>query len=275
MNELGPFTFWELFVLIVVMFTALGALGVLGIHRWLTGRVREGHNDAVVPMYATAGVIYAVLLAFTVIAVWQQYTAAKDTVNHESTALTTMYRETEALPAAERPELRKLIRDYTAAVIGPEWKAQELNGGTSPAARAALVDLYETLAAHQPTAETAPINAAFVTNLSDVTTARNERTLSSRDTLPWILWVGLISGGLLVIAMSWFLYMGSASLHAALSGMVGALIGILLFSAVALDRPFHGKLGVKPEAFEHSIEVYNLVDVTSRVPGHIPGEGLR
>jgi len=262
MNELGPFSFWELFVLVVVVFTALGALGVVFVHRWLTGRIREGHNDAVVPIYLTAGVIYAVLLAFTVIAVWDDYTAANDNVNDEATALTTMYRETEAMPRSEQPELRKLIRAYTKAVVGPEWKAQ-VNGGSSAVARSALVGLYATLATHPPTAATAPINAAFVTQLSDVATARNKRTLSSRDSLPWILWVGLITGSLIVVAMSWLLYMASTPLHAVLSAMAGGLIGVLLFSTVALDRPFQGKLGVKPEAFEHSLAVYDLVDQTS------------
>ena len=262
MNELGPFSFWELFVLVVVVFAVLGALGVVLTHRRLTRRVHEGHNDSVVPIYATSGVIYAVLLAFTVIAVWEQYTAAKDNVNNEAAALTTMYRETEAMPRAERPELRVLIREYTEAVVGPEWKEQA-NGGSSAVARRAIVDVHANLAAHPPTAATAPINAAFVTQLSDMTTARNKRTLATRDTLPWILWVGLITGGLVVVALSWFLYMANAQLHALLSAMVGGLIGVLLFSTVALDRPFKGKLGIRPEAFQHSLEVYDLVDQTS------------
>jgi hypothetical protein len=262
MNELGPFSFWELFILTVVVFTGLGALGVVFMHRWLKGRVREGHNDTVVPIYATAGVIYAVLLAFTVIAVWEQYTAAKDNVSDEATALTTMYRQTEAMPHSERPQLRTLIRDYTEAVAGPEWKLQ-LNGGTSLVARKELVDLYATLAAHPPTAATAPINATFVSQLSEVASSRNKRTLASQEALPWILWVGLITGGLVVVAMSWFLFMASVPLHALLSAMVGGLIGVLLFSTLALDRPFHGGLGIKPEAFQHSLEVYDLVDQAS------------
>jgi Protein of unknown function (DUF4239) len=248
MNELGPFTFWPAFVIVVGAFIALGAGGVLFAHRWLTGRTREGHNDTLVPMYLTAAVIYAVLLAFTVIAVWEQYTATKDNVNEEATALTTMYRATEAMPRSERPELRRLIREYTEAVIGPEWKAQQLHGGNSPVARKAIVDLYATLADHPPTAATAPINAAFVTELSEVTNARNKRTLASRDTLPWILWVGLITGGIIVVVMSCFLYMASAPLHAALSAMVGGLIGVLLFSTLALDSPLQGKLSIKPRA---------------------------
>src|SRR5437764_2492364 len=162
MQELGPFTFWELFVLVVGLFTAMGVLGVVYGHRWLAARIREGHNDAVVPMYATAGVIYAVLLAFIVIAVWGQYTAAKDNVNNEATALTTMYRESEAMPGSERPELRRLIRAYTTAVAGPEWQVQR-NGRTSEVARKAIVDLYATLAAHPPTPATAPINSSLVT----------------------------------------------------------------------------------------------------------------
>lgn len=85
-----------------------------------------------VPVYATVGVIYAVRLAFLVIAVWEQYSAANENVIDEASVLTTMYRETTAMPARARP--RVSVRGYTEAVAGPEWKAQA-SGGTSPIAR--------------------------------------------------------------------------------------------------------------------------------------------
>jgi hypothetical protein len=261
MHEFGPFTFWELFALILVTWTSMGVVGVVIAHRWLTGRVQEDHNEVVVPLYATASVIYAVLLAFSVIAVWQQYVAAKDNVASEASSLTTMYRETVALPRSEGDDLRTFIRAYADAVIGPEWKVQH-TGGTSPVARQAVSDMYLTLAKHQATAATSPINASFVANLADLTTERNKRTLSSQDKLPWILWVALIAGGVAVVAMSWFLYMPNTVLHAAMSGIVAAVIGLLVFSTFVLDRPFQGKLGLTPQAFEHAVATFNLVDKT-------------
>ena len=149
MNELGPFTFWELLILIVAATVLLAAVGVWLMHRRLHGRVTEGHNDVLVPIYATAGVIYAVLLAFIVIAVWEQFTAAKQNVIDEASALTTMYRETTAMPDPERTALRTLVRGYTEAVAGPEWKVQQ-HGGTSPIARQDIEQMYRNLGQQPP-----------------------------------------------------------------------------------------------------------------------------
>jgi hypothetical protein len=41
--------------------------------------VRQKHNDVAGFIYAVLGVVYAVLLALVVIAVWEEFDAAKDT----------------------------------------------------------------------------------------------------------------------------------------------------------------------------------------------------
>ena len=84
--ELGPFTFWELLTCVVVVSVLVSVVGVWYSHRRLSGRVSEGHNDVIVPIYATAGVIYAVLLAFIVIAVWEAFTASTENVADEASA---------------------------------------------------------------------------------------------------------------------------------------------------------------------------------------------
>lgn len=262
MREFGPFTFWELLTLIVAATAILGSLGVVFVHRRLEGHVGESHNEVVIPMYATAGVIYAVLLAFIVIAVWEQYTAAKDTVSSEASALTTLYRETAGIPPPLQGRLRSLLRDYTESVVRVEWKAQA-RGGTSPAARKDLIEVYAALGKLPASASTS-VTQGFVADFSTMAASRTKRTLASEDRLPWLLWVGLIAGALVVMAMTWFLYMDSVRLHAGLSGAVAVLVGLLLFTTLVLDRPFSGKLGIKPDAFEHAIQVYDSVDHASR-----------
>jgi len=263
MHELGPFTFWELLVLIVGGTALLGWGGTLLAHRGLTGRIRDGHNEVLVPLYATAAVIYAVLLAFIVIAVWEQFSAATDNAAGEASTLATMYRETQAMPVAERTSLRRLIRGYTDGVIETEWKVQA-HGGTSAAARDAIVRMYDVIGKEPQEVASDSINTQFVGELSAMTSDRTKRLLATQDRLPWVMWLGLILGGLVVVVAGCVLYMQSLQLHAALSGVVATLIGVLLFSTLVLDRPFQGRFGIRPDQFEHAIAVYNAVD---RTPG--------
>ena len=73
--------------------------GVVLVRRIVHGRISEGHNDLPVPIFQTAGTIYAVLLAFSVIAVWQSYGAARENEAEEASTLATLYRQTNGLPS--------------------------------------------------------------------------------------------------------------------------------------------------------------------------------
>src|SRR5271156_6562534 len=94
------------------------------VRRWMRGSVREGHNDVLVPLFLTAGTLYAVLLGFLVIAVWENYESAKDNAAEEASTLTTLYRQTNGMPPSERQEMRILLREYTESVARDEWKIQ-------------------------------------------------------------------------------------------------------------------------------------------------------
>jgi hypothetical protein len=229
------------------------------VHRRLHKRVSEGHNDMVVPIYATAGVIYAVLLAFLVIVVWEQFSTAEGNVVDEASALSTMYRETTAMPPAERSALRALVRGYTEAVDGPEWKAQR-TGGTSPVARQDLEQMYRQIGLQAPGVASSAISTQFLDELGVVASDRSKRTLQSEEQLPWVLWFALIFGGIVVIVMTSFIYMDNPRPHAVLASLLGAMIGVLLFITLVLDQPFRGALGIKPEPFEHAVSLYTDLD---------------
>ena len=67
-----------------VCLLALGGFEL--VHRLVPASARQRHNDVAGFIYAALGVIYAVLLALVVIAVWEQYGAAKETVEQEANA---------------------------------------------------------------------------------------------------------------------------------------------------------------------------------------------
>jgi hypothetical protein len=118
------------------------ALAVAFSRRGIRHHVAEGHNDVLVPIFLTAGTIYAVFLAFLVVAVWESYDAAHANVADEASALGTLYRESAGMDAAPAGELRGLIKEYTEAVIHDEWSIQAATGGASPKARTAGLDMF-------------------------------------------------------------------------------------------------------------------------------------
>jgi uncharacterized membrane protein len=253
----------SLFVLAfgVVGVTVLYALaGVSIVRKRMHGRVREGHNDVLVPIFLTAGTIYAVLLAFIVIAVWETYGAAADNAAEEASTLTTLYRQTNGLPDAQQRQLRVLLRDYTELVISDEWPLEAKDGSASPRARKAIGDIYRAYRTMDPKIASSPVGIEFLQTMRTVAVDRNRRLTQAAEQLPDVLWVVLIVGGVIVVGMTFFLYMDVVWPHVLFSALAACLIGTLLFITLLLNRPFHGPLGITSEQFEHANGVYNSVD---------------
>ncbi len=69
---------WQLIALIVVLPTAIAMVAQTPIHRWVGVERLVQNNEIAGFKFATVGVIYAVLLAFTVIVVWEKFSAAEN-----------------------------------------------------------------------------------------------------------------------------------------------------------------------------------------------------
>src|SRR5579864_4366939 len=120
---------YTLLGLLMIGGLALYALvGVSVSRKILHGRVVEGHNDVCVPIFLNAGVLFAVLLGFMVIALWESYDSAKTTAATEAADLIPLYRATDGLPQEAGDHMRELTRQYAEAVIKDEWPTQAESG---------------------------------------------------------------------------------------------------------------------------------------------------
>jgi hypothetical protein len=247
-------------LLVVVAPAVLAGLCVLTARRFLHEKVREGHNDVLVPLFLTAGTIYAVMLGFLVVVVWEAYGNAKDNVAVEASTLTTMYRQTNGMEPTERAAMREHIRAYTEAVTDKEWAIQAATGGAAPEARKQVAQIYLEFASMPPAESDSSINREFLSQFSLVTAARNKRTLQAGEDVPWVLWLGLIGGAVIVVGMSCILYMDTWWPHVVMSGVLTLMIGMLLFITIILAKPFQGALALEAGPFEHSLSVYKAVD---------------
>src|SRR4028118_1337023 len=85
--------------------------------------LRREHNDVAGFIYAVVGVIYAVLLALVVIAVWEEHEAAKATVREEANGLADVFWIAHSLPEMEGPRLQEQARSYAPAVAAAAGEA--------------------------------------------------------------------------------------------------------------------------------------------------------
>src|ERR671933_2300432 len=115
-----------LFGVLVVIGACLAALaGLELVQRLVPHEKRQEHNEVAGFLYAVVGVVYAVLLALLVIAVWQQYQKAIETVESEASAVAEIAWLAHRLPEPEHHLLQEDARAYAQEVVDKEWPLME------------------------------------------------------------------------------------------------------------------------------------------------------
>ena len=112
-------------VLVVGGVCLLALAGFELVQRLVPAASRQRHNDVAGFIYAALGVIYAVLLALVVIAVWEQYGAARETVEQEANAAADIFWLADRLPEPRGTNIQELIRSYAEEVVHREWPLME------------------------------------------------------------------------------------------------------------------------------------------------------
>lgn len=249
-------------VLIVIIAIGFATGGVLLGRRVLHRHVAAFHNEVVISLFATASVVYAVLLGFLVVVVWEGYDSAHKNVAEEAASLVAIYRLTYGMQGPHGIESRRLIREYADAVINDEWPTMGKANAGSMRARHDIGELDRQFSRLTPVQKAADseVDAQFLATKSIIVADRNRRLLEAADNIPWVMWLGALGGGAIVMVMSFFIYMEQAWPHVLMASLAASLIGLLLFIMIVLSRPFNGPLALSPEHFEQALAVMDDVD---------------
>ena len=249
-------------LLIVIGSVGFAAGGVLLGRRLLHRHVAAFHNEVVISLFATASVVYAVLLGFLVVVVWEGYDDAHRNVAEEAASLVPLYRLTYGMQGPHGAQSRSLIREYADAVVKDEWPTMGTADAGSMRARHDIGEIdrqFSRLSPAQKAAD-AEVDAEFLRTESQIVADRNRRLLEASDRIPWVMWLGAVGGGIIVMVMSFFIYMEQAWPHVVMASLAASLIGLLLFIMLVLSRPFSGPLALGPGHFRAALAVMDDVD---------------
>jgi NADH:ubiquinone oxidoreductase subunit 6 (subunit J) len=219
------------------------------VQRLVPPDLREEHNNVAGFIYAVLGVSYAVLLAFVVIAVWQDYKTAQSNVESEANELAGVYFLASQLPEPERTRVRDLARTYARVVVEQEWPMME-RGETSPRADSLLRQLRLKLLEFDPrTKGEQVLYERGLTQVHDTADARRLRLLEVREGIPDLLWVVLVGGGVITVSFTYLFGLKSNVAHALMVAALTLVICSILFTVAEFNNPFSGVVEIRPDAF--------------------------
>ena len=72
--------------------------------------------------------------------------------------------------------------------------------------------------------------------------------------LPGVMWLVVLAGAAISLLSSFYFPVEDFRVHATQVALLATLIGVVIFLVVALDRPFQGQLGLRPDPFEMTYE---------------------
>jgi hypothetical protein len=244
---------WLLGVLIVGLSAGLSALGLLVVHRLVPFENRRSHNDVAGYLSNIAAFVYAVLLAFIAVATWQDYGTAQSTAQLEANAASDVFRQAQGYPEPLRRRVREGIRAYVEAAK-QQW-GREATGQFGDTASRDLELLHRDMLQFDPgSLREQLVHRQQLNDMSRLLDQRRNRIFAAGSGLNPVTWSVILSGSVLIMAFAYFMGTGSFRAHLAMTAILGASIGLVIFLIVAMDYPFLGDIGIKPKALEEVLQ---------------------
>jgi hypothetical protein len=166
-------------VVLIFVAAAAGVTGTLLVRRAISLPVLAAQNEVAGFIYGVLGIVYGVLLGFTVIVVWDKHQLARTRVEDEANALGDLFHDAIAFPPPHRDSLVHVVDTYARIAI-EDWAAMS-DGESTRRATQSYWDVWNAYRRIEPHTrrEAIWLNAAAgrVNNLGD---ARRLRLLSGK-----------------------------------------------------------------------------------------------
>ena len=247
LNEISP---WVL-ALGLVAVAEIYSIGLMLLFRRQMGAERLALNNEVAGFkFAVVGVFYAVLLAFVVVAVWEDYRDTEAAVRNEAKALVDLHQASYAMDEDVGGRMRKHLFAYAEQVRNDEWPSMA-EGQASGSAAGELNNLGETILQAKETS--IGLHHHVIDLLTIVNDNRAERLDSSDGTVPNVLWLVLIAGAMITLGYPSFFGSSNITAQVLMTAALAALVALTAFVAVVLDYPFTGEVQISRAPFEAAI----------------------
>jgi hypothetical protein len=250
---------WALALVLVLLPTVLSICGLLLARHWFGFERLNNNNEIAGFEFATVSVIYAVLLAFAVIVVWEKFSDAETAVVQEAGAAATLYRLVDG-PDPESVATRAATGNYLRLAIDRDWPMMAI-GKRSPEVTKALNDLYG-IAVRMTEKQTKDraIYYEIFKQLDAITQAQRTRLHLATGVVPSVIWLVLYSGAVLTVVFTFFFGAEDLLAQVMMTTIVSLTVFLGLVVIVSIDHPFTGPVRVGYEP------LHAVIDDFERIP---------
>jgi len=247
------FPVFTLGLIVIGAFVFFYIVGLLFVRRIVPHYKLVKHHDVAAPLLGALGAVYAVLLAFMVVTVWERFEKSESNAQMEANFIADLYRDAEAFSLSFRLNLNPLLRQYRNSIVEDEWKLMQ-KGQMSFEAERLISKIWALYVAYSPvgTTETVFFNES-VRKLNLVRELRRQRLMDSKSGIHPLLWFVLGIGAVATISFTYLFGAENFKAQLIMGVILSAMIALIIFTILSLDYPFSGSVCILPDAFKEMI----------------------
>jgi len=252
--ESASWIFTSLLIVIPAICLSCGILWL--IRKRIPHTTLQKSHDVIGFTLGIVGVLYSVILGFTVINAQSRYNDAIQNIHSEALTLSDLYRDAGIFPDASRDQIRSSLRNYVEYVIKEEWWLPEQKSFETKTKKI-LEALWESY--YQVDVSDAKVNVWYsvsIEKLNKLIEIRLARKFSLVEHLGPMMWTLLISGAIITIGFLFFFGLENFRSQLFMIAIIVGYLTFMLYLVYTLDHVFHGPGGIKPVALEQVYEMW-------------------
>ncbi len=217
-------------------------------------RLKEPLSDEVVGIYFNfIGVLFTLILAFVVVAAWEDYDNAMHSAENEAHKLLYMYEDAAELSPENKKIVQQKITEYLHSVINDEWEHMDENHIVKITENKfhELVILKKTLVAHNDDEVLKNIDDS----LDELKTLRHARESFTDSHVPNLLWAVLLGGFSMCILLSFFINFKSIIWKMVMTSIVTFAMSVVMYLTYCLSNPYKGDMKITSEDYVKALTI--------------------
>ncbi|MES2218119.1 MAG: hypothetical protein V4501_06890 [Pseudomonadota bacterium] len=249
-----------LFLLICSISIIFSVFSLITIDKYVPITFRSHENEGLVIVSAIVGIIYAMLVGFTVLYELENYNKADRAEKDEAKIIFAIYRQTGNLPEPGASKIREQIKDYAQVVIRDEWPAMIHGKPIAEVGDNIIKNIYKDI--HDFTSLTdnqqKSLDAIAIDN-NALFQAHEERTDNQNAALTPNLWLVLMLGSFLTLGINFLIGM-ELHMHIVCVTVIALMISAVFYLIVTLDQPYRSDFSVSPTTIKTTLKFLNSRD---------------
>lgn len=205
-------------------------------------------NEVTGIFFGAISLIYSLILAFVIVAVWEDYENLDKTIESEADKLNSILSHSVTLPDTTRQRVTSAVFAYCHRIIDDEWKMKHRQEKDQPSAIPDMRLMLLKAKPHNQSEQT--VFTVIDTDLSNISDLRRSRLNHNTSHVPDLVWLILKSGSVMLVVFSYFFEIASLPVKRIYLFFLASCIAMCMFLVYTLDHPFTGSAMVSITPYE-------------------------